>query len=84
MVRTAGELALAPSRVEERDRLLLCETAARFADSMSWLARFRGRRTGLKERLPSGVVGAVEDSKRTGSSASTADPGTGSAVDMAG
>jgi len=50
--------------VDDRDRLLFLDLGVRCTGSSA------GRRTGLKEPLPSGVVGAVEASKLTFSSTS--------------
>ena len=57
--------ALVSNSVDDSERLLLRDLGVRCAESSS------GRNTGLKERLPSGVVGAVDPSKATCSSAST-------------
>jgi hypothetical protein len=63
--RTGGVRALVSNSVDDSERLLLRDLGVRCAESSS------GRSTGLKERLPSGVVGAVDPSKATCSSAST-------------
>ena len=57
--------ALVSNSVDDSERLLLRDLGVRCAESSS------GRNTGLKERLPSGVVGAVDPSKATCSSGST-------------
>ncbi len=72
MLRTGALEAAELSSVEDIDRLVVREPA----ESSSRLSALRsGRRTGLKERLPSGVVGAVDVSRTMFSSESTAEGG---------
>jgi hypothetical protein len=64
MLRTGGVRAVVSKRVEDRERLLFLFLGVSCVESSN------GRRTGLKEPLPSGVVGAVEASSVTFSSTS--------------
>ncbi len=64
------------SRVVDMDLLAFLEMLDVVSASSSRASPFaKGRSTGLKDRLPSGVVGAVDASKRTISSESTTEGG---------
>ena len=79
MFRTGLARAVESSNAVDRDRLLFLDLAVKpvAASSSTPSTKREGRKTGLKDKLPSGVVGAVEASRMTGSSESTIEIGMG-------
>jgi len=79
ILRTGLARAVESSSADDRDRLLFLDLAARplTASSSTPSTKRAGRKTGLKDKLPSGVVGAVEASSMTASSESTVEMGMG-------
>ena len=71
MLRTVIGRGVDSTKAEFRDRLLCRNLVVSPLISSVTPSRLRGFSTGLKDKLPSGVVGAVDPSQKTPSSEST-------------